>query len=227
MASRRFPVGVFLLACCVPQSVYSLTFTGAPAHSSYVTALRTRNIRLQAEDDAAASTASAPSPEAAEAQQWFEEEVSDVAAPSEPEKEILKMDDLLNTQWDIVATPREDSWLSGGDRSQQFTMLADGSVVWGGDAGGFGTGGRWKLQDGLLEVIRTTSGNLPGLSLVTGRDYYMAAATVDVNDELQFQLSGVIRSYNALYPVMVIADFSATRRPGRFVKDIQDDDDDE
>ena len=29
---------------------------------------------------------------------------------------------------------------------------------------------------------------------------------------------------NALYPVMVIADFEATRRPGRFVRDVEDDD---
>ena len=51
----------------------------------------------------------------------------------------------------------------------------------------------------------------------------MSAATVDVDDKLQFKLSGIIRSYNALYPTMVIADFKATRRPGRFVRDIEED----
>ena len=112
--------------------------------------------------------------------------------------------------------------MMGGVRSQEFTLLADNSVVWGGSAGGFGTGGRWTLKDGLLEVIRTTP-----LGLVTGRDYYMAQARAGVDAKLQFTLSGIIRSYNALYPVMVIADFEATRRPGRFVRDIPEDDNDE
>ena len=42
--------------------------------------------------------------------------------------------------------------------------------------------------------------------------------------KLQFTLKGIIRSYNAIYPVMVIADFEATRLPGRFVRDVDDDD---
>ena len=92
------------------------------------------------------------------------------------------------------------------------------SVVWGGSAGGFGTGGRWSLKDGLLEVIRSTP-----LGLVTGRDYYMAKASAGVDDKLRFTLSGIIRSYNALQPVMVIADFEATRRAGRFVRDVEED----
>ena len=54
---------------------------------------------------------------------------------------------------------------------------------------------------------------------MTGRDYYMAQARAGVDEKLQFTLSGIIRSYNALYPVMVIADFEAKRRPGRFIKE--------
>ena len=114
-----------------------------------------------------------------------------------------------------------DSWMGGiwgGGEVQEFTLLSDGSVVWGGGAGGFGTGGRWSLKDGLLEVIRSTL-----LGLVTGRDYYMAEARAGVDEKLQFKLNGIIRSYNAIYPVMVIADFEATRRPGRFVRDVEDD----
>jgi hypothetical protein len=141
--------------------------------------------------------------------------------PRVPQPEVLQRSDLENTRWDVKATPREDSWMSGDVRDQEFTLLADDTVVWGGSAGGFGTGGRWTLKDGLLEVTRTTP-----LGLVTGRDYYMASADVNVNDQLQFKLEGIIRSYNALYPVMVIADFVASRRAGRFVKDISDDDDD-
>ena len=106
-------------------------------------------------------------------------------------------------------------------RSRKSTSSAAsaGSGVSFAAAGGFGTGGRWTLKDGLLEVIRTTP-----LGLVTGRDYYMAEARAGVDDKLQFTLRGIIRSYNALYPVMVIADFEATRRPGRFVRDVDDDD---
>ena len=96
----------------------------------------------------------------------------------------------------------------------------------------------------VLEVIRTTP-----LGLVTGRDYYMASTQVEVADDLQFQLSGIIRSYNALFPVVVIAgwplahsnerclarsprlsfdlrdssDFVAKRRPGRFVREADED----
>ena len=160
----------------------------------------------------------------------------DAAAPAPPPPPLpevpvaeLEFSDLENTRWDIKATPREDSWLNGPVKSQEFTLLSEGSVVWGGDAGGFGTGGRWTLKDGstprpaaicgcaararlilaliharhafaVLEVIRTTP-----LGLVTGRDYYMASARVEVTDDLQFELTGIIRSYNALYPVMVIA----------------------
>ena len=112
------------------------------------------------------------------------------------------------------------AWRPGLRRpSPRRALLADDSVVWGGSAGGFGTGGRWSLKDGLLEVIRSTP-----LGLVTGRDYYMAEARAGVDDKLQFTLKGIIRSYNAVYPVMVIADFEATRRPGRFVRDVEDDD---
>ena len=130
----------------------------------------------------------------------------------------LSLTDMVNTRWDVKATPRADSWLPGGVRDQEFTLLDDFSVVWGGSAGGFGTGGRWSLKDGLLEVIRSTP-----LGLVTGRDYYMAKASAGVDDKLRFTLSGIIRSYNALQPVMVIADFEATRRAGRFVRDVEED----
>ena len=108
--------------------------------------------------------------------------------------------------------------MGGGVREQEFTLLGDQTVVWGGTAGGFGTGGRWALNDGLLEVIRSTP-----LGLVTGRDYYMMEAKAGVDEKLQFTLQGIIRSYNALYPVMVIADFEATRQPGRFIRDVEED----
>ena len=71
-----------------------------------------------------------------------------------------------------------------------------------------------------LPAVATTP-----LGLATGRDYYMAQARAGVDEKLQFTLSGIIRSYNALYPVMVIADFVATRRPGRFVRDVEEDED--
>ena len=51
----------------------------------------------------------------------------------------------------------------------------------------------------------------------------MAEARAGVDEKLQFTLSGIIRSYNAVYPVMVIADFEAKRRPGRFVREVEDD----
>ena len=67
-------------------------------------------------------------------------------------------------------------------------------------------------------VIRTTP-----LGLVTGRDYYMSIVKAKTNAELQFELQGIIRSYNALYPVTVIADFVATRQAGRFERNDDDD----
>ena len=70
----------------------------------------------------------------------------------------------------------------------------------------------------MLEVIRTTP-----LGLVTGRDYYMSIVKAKTNAELQFELQGIIRSYNALYPVTVIADFVATRQAGRFERNDDDD----
>ena len=77
------------------------------------------------------------------------------------------------------------------------------------------------MKDGIVEVIRTTP-----LGLLTGRDYYMAQALVQVDDNLQFRLNGIIRSYNAVYPVSVIADFEATRLPGRFVYESGDEEED-
>lgn len=192
---------------------------------------RARPLRLADDANAPASEGAVPPPA------WFQDEPTTAAAapaasapapppepqqapplPSEPPRQLLTPEDLDNTKWEVKATPREDSFMSGV-RDQEFTLLADGSVVWGGSAGGLGTGGRWTLKDGIMEVIRTTP-----LGLLTGRDYYMANAQALVNGQLQFELKGIIRSYNAVYPVMVIADFTATRRPGRFVRDVDDDD---
>ena len=46
----------------------------------------------------------------------------------------------------------------------------------------------------------------------------MSTVSAMVDDQLQFEIRGVVRSYNALYPVAVIADFTATRLPGRFIR---------
>ena len=186
---------------------------------------------LDPEAEAAEAAAAPPAEEEPQLPAWFEdvdesalavgtaEAAAPLAAPEEPPAQMLTLEDLVNTKWTVRATPREDSWLNGDVREQEFTLLSDFTVVWGGTAGGFGTGGRWTLKDGILEVIRTTP-----LMLVTGRDYYMMQARVEVDDKLQFRLGGIIRSYNALQPVMVIADFEANRLPGRFVRDTDDDD---
>lgn len=145
-------------------------------------------------------------------------EPAESAAPAESATTGLSMSDLLNTKWKVKTTNRPDGWLPGPGQEQEFTLLDDSSVVWGGQAGGFGTGGRWQLTDSTLEVIRTTP-----LGLVTGRDYYMSVAQATINEKLQFELRGVIRSYNALYPVAVVADFVAERQPGRFVRNTDDD----
>lgn len=166
------------------------------------------------------SPESQPAPESSDPElpAWFDNAAEPPVPLTPPPPPLLSNDDLVNTKWTVQATPRDDSWLNGPVRQQEFTLLADSSVVWGASAGGFGTGGRWTLKDGMLEVIRTTP-----LGLVTGRDYYMAQARVDVNKDLQFELNGIIRSYNAIYPVMVIADFVATRLPGRFIRDVKED----
>lgn len=210
------PAGCSALSLCT----YSSPFVHC---SATAVSLRSCPVLLQAaEGDPAAAPPA-----------WFDEEAEQsgpLAPPPPPApleedeaEQLLTVEDLENTMWDIILTPREEGWLPGGPKEQQFTLLADGSVVWGGSAGGFGTGGRWTLRENLLEVIRTTSGNFPGLSLLFGRDYYMSAATIDVDDKLQFKLSGIVRSYNAVYPTTVVADFKATRRPGRFVRDVEDD----
>jgi|EP00900_Chrysochromulina_parva_P000830 hypothetical protein len=213
-AHRRLVVGL-MVACAATASALSV---GCATHSLVcriaAAAPRTRDLRLQE---------TTPQPEVAseyELPAWFDDpapseaaEQSALAQPQEPPEQQLTMQDLVNTKWSIAATPREDSWLKGGMQQQEFTLLSDGSVVWGGSAGGFGTGGRWALKDGIIEVIRSTP-----LGLLTGRDYYMAGAALKVNDKLQFTLEGIIRSYNAIFPVMVIADFKATRLPGRFVR---------
>lgn len=141
-------------------------------------------------------------------------------ASSEPPLTILEESDLYNTRWQVTFTPRKDSWLKGGVQQQEFALLEDGSVVWGGQAGGPGTGGRWQLSGETLEVIRTTP-----LGLLTGRDYYMSIVRARVTEDLQFEVQGITRSYNAAFPVMVIADWTAKRLPGRFARDTGDDDD--
>ena len=82
-------------------------------------------------------------------------------------------------------------------------------------------GGRWQLRGETLEVIRTTP-----LGLVTGRDYYMSIVQAQVTEDLQFELEGITRSYNWLYPVAVVADWKAKRLPGRFAMVSDDDEED-
>ena len=165
-----------------------------------------------------AAPAAPPAPPAAAAPAEDEVCPPAPAAPGPPPMTALTMDDMINTKWKVSTTHREDGWLPGKGQEQEFTLLADGSVVWGGQAGGWGTGGRWQLTEGTLEVIRRTP-----LGLVTGRDYYMSKALARVDEQLQFEVKGIIRSYNALYPVAVVADFVAVRQPGRFVMNTDDD----
>jgi len=211
-----------LCATCLVAATSAFSCTSpllrVPVHS----------VRLASPIAASGDEATAP---AVPGSTWFEDgdaatggdsapaaEIGSSKAP-EPPTTTLALSDLTNTKWKLSVTPRPDGWLGGGVQDQEVTLLDDGSVVWGGTAGGFGTGGRWQLQETVLEVIRTTP-----LGLVTGRDYYMMAAQAEVTDNLQFELNGVIRSYNALYPVSVIADFVAVRQPGRFIRDSSDDD---
>jgi len=142
-------------------------------------------------------------------------------ASSDPALTTLEESDLLNTRWKVTFTPRKESWLKTGVQEQEFALLDGGSVVWGGTAGGFGTGGRWQLSGETLEVIRTTP-----LGLITGRDYYMSIVRARVTEDLQFEVQGITRSYNAAFPVAVVADWTAKRLPGRFARDTGDDDDD-
>lgn len=218
-----------ILLCHLLATASGFALLGACRQHGQAAALapacRSVLLRLEAaaEDEAAAAPGPPSQPEeAAAAASPPTPAVPSSAAPAPPppeegpRKEPLKPEDLVNTQWRVVATPRPEGWLGGDVREQEFTLLDDYTVVWGGSAGGFGTGGRWTLKDGMLEVIRTTP-----LGLVTGRDYYMAAAEAGVSDSLQFELDGIIRSYNALYPVAVVADFVATRQPGRFTRNTE------
>lgn len=246
--SRRRPIAALLIVVATsPCAAFSLA-PAAPAQRAARAAAEPSQLRAaclpQMQADESASTAETAAAAAAPPPAWFEDGPETAApapaaaadaglpVPSEeapplapPEEEydprtVLSLEDLENTKWAVKATPRPDSFMSGGVRDQEFTLLAGGkSVVWGGSAGGFGTGGRWSLNGGLLEVIRSTP-----LGIATGRDYYMMEAKAGVDDKLQFTLKGIIRSYNAIYPVMVIADFEATRLPGRFVRDVDDDD---
>mmetsp|Transcript_25029 Transcript_25029/g.83222 ORF Transcript_25029/g.83222 Transcript_25029/m.83222 type:complete len:245 (-) Transcript_25029:256-990(-) len=143
---------------------------------------------------------------------------SEPAEPEGPPTQLLETSDLVNTRWELLVVPREEGWLPSDDFLAEVTLLADGSVVWGGAVGGPGTGGRWTLNGETLEIIRTTP-----LGLVSGRDYYMSNALAEVTSGLQLALRGVIRSYNAIYPVAVVADFVAVRQSGRFVRDSGED----
>jgi hypothetical protein len=154
--------------------------------------------------------------------------------PAKP-PEYLNLRDFLNTKWKVEVYPREDSFMLFKDkvRKSEFTLLDDGSVVWGGDSGGLGTGGQWILREGndeqasYLEVKRTTGFDIPGLRLPFGRDVWGADGRIKLDEKLQFTLSGIIMSYNAIYPAMIIADWNATRQPGRFIRDTGDDDDED
>ena len=139
------------------------------------------------------------------------------AVASEPEeppdpRALLNEGDLVSTRWKVLIEPRADGWVRSQPYEGEFTLLEGGAVVWGGCIGGLGVNGRWQLRDELLEVVRTTP-----LGVVTGRDYYMADARAETTGKLQFALRGVIRSFNALYPVAVVADFLAVKMPGRFL----------
>ena len=139
------------------------------------------------------------------------------AVASEPEeppdpRAVLNEGDLTSTRWKVLIQPRADGWVGSQPYEGEFTLLEGGAVVWGGSIGGLGVNGRWQLRDELLEVVRTTP-----LGVVTGRDYYMADARAETTGKLQFALRGVIRSFNALYPVAVVADFLAVKMPGRFL----------
>ena len=235
MAASRLPqpqlAALVMLSSLAAASAFAPTAIGGPQASAVALARRVGCARLQAEEEVPSA---APSESPSAAPSWYddvEEQVqSDLATtdppeplvPEGPRREPLTEQDLLNTKWKVVATPRPDGWLGGPVREQEFTLLDDATVVWGGSTGGFGTGGRWTLKDGLLEVIRTTP-----FGLVTGRDYYMATAEAGVNDSLQFEIDGIIRSYNVLFPVAVVADFVATRAPGRFVRDVEEEEADE
>ena len=142
-------------------------------------------------------------------------------APEGPPVTVLEESDLINTRWSVSFTPRPDAWRGGGPEEQEFALLADGSVRWAGQAGGTGVGGRWQLRGETLEVIRTTP-----LGLVTGRDYYMSIVQAQVTEDLQFELEGITRSYNWLYPVAVVADWKAKRLPGRFAMVSDDEEED-
>jgi hypothetical protein len=48
-----------------------------------------------------------------------------------------------------------------------------------------------------------------------------------VTEDLQFEIVGITRSYNWLFPVAVVADWRAKRLPGRFAMSTDDDDDDD
>ena len=47
-----------------------------------------------------------------------------------------------------------------------------------------------------------------------------------MTSDLQFEIEGITRSFNWLFPVAVIADWKARRLPGRFAAADDDDDDD-
>jgi hypothetical protein len=176
-----------------------------------------------------ASSQSLPDLQSEPAQALSEVESEPEQSEPEPSK-FLNLRDLLNTKWAVTVYPKEDGFMLFKDRVRQaeFTLLDDGSVVWGGDFGGLGTGGQWLLKEdansAMLEIKRTTGFDIPGIRLPFGRDVWGADAIIDLDEQLNFRLSGFLMSYNAVYPASVIADWNATRLPGRFIRDIKGDD---
>lgn len=86
---------------------------------------------------------------------------SSATSPDDPDEkpgQLLEEADILNTRWKVLVMPREEGWLPLREFEAEFTLLADGSVVWGGDVGGFGVGGRWTLRDETLEVSQLKKG---------------------------------------------------------------------
>lgn len=150
--------------------------------------------------------------------------VEEFTPEPEPVIEYLGTEDLVNRKWRLKVTARQNTWLAKSwfdkrcDSPHEFTLLADGSVVWGGCVGGFGTGGKWSLDGSILAVTRSTP-----LNLITGKDVYKTQITADVNDKLEFILSGEILSYNARDPAQVIAEWEAVRLPGKFVMETDED----
>merc|ERR1712187_366820 len=95
----------------------------------------------------------------------------------------LRIEDMNNTRWTVCTQNTEKGFLFGEGDLFEWTLLDDGSVVWGGGAGGFGIGGKWQLRNGFLELERTTL-----LGIVTGKYYYSQYGNAEVTEDLQFKV---------------------------------------